>query len=178
MSQKINGIVCRQANENTMTVERGDPPYNTAVGVLAAEALGAVGVEVVIWQATVPAAYVWRWGYGSPRFPLNQAYGYFALLKIGSGGAFEMGTLRIASNNYSNIDPDYYLTLDDSRLHLPDFTTVITATPNNIQTMRPIPEGGAARGFSSKLQLLYTLRAATVTPTDVIMSLPYTEYLL
>ena len=107
---------------------------------------------------------------------MNQAFAYFAMLDPAT--AFETGTLRIASNNYSNIDPDYYLTLDDTRLHTPDFTTEITATPNNIQTMRPMPEGGAARGFSSKLQLLYTLRAATVTPTNVIMSIPYTEYLL
>jgi hypothetical protein len=174
---KINGIMCRQANENIMTLERGDAPYNTAVGVLAANALGGIGIEKVIWQATVPAQYVWRWGYGSPRLPMNQGYGpVFAM--IDPGVAFEVGTLRIASNNYSNIDPDFYLTLDDTRLHTPDFTSEVTATPNNIQTMHPMPEGGAARGFSSKLQLLYTLRKATVTPTNVIFSIPYTEYLL
>jgi hypothetical protein len=174
MCPNINGVICKQASQDFVNPAAGDTAYNTIAKVIAL--LAAADIEAVVWQKTVPAQQVIMFGWGSPVLPENQGYLYWALLIATT--SFSVGTLRLASNNANNTTPKFHGTMDDTRLHLPDVTSIVTATPTDRRTMQPLPlDVSSARGQDSKIQILYTLSAAH-TPTSGGFSIPITRYYL
>ena len=60
-----------QPFQSSYTVVSGDAAYNTSAEVAAlVQANTATGVYALIWQRTIPAQQVVRWGYGDPAFQL------------------------------------------------------------------------------------------------------------
>ena len=79
-----------------------DVTQGTPVGVYGTQALLAalvtgcvVGVWTKVWQRIIPAQQLLHWGYGSPAFPDNQGYMWFASVDDGVG--FDLGILKLAS---------------------------------------------------------------------------------
>jgi hypothetical protein len=100
--------------------------------------IGAVGTFWRIWQKTIPAQTLFRWGYGSPALPDNQGYLWFAAGLAGTG--FDVGVLRIMQENYSQHLQLVVAEIPDTALHTATSTTLATATPIDRNQMIAFPE--------------------------------------
>lgn len=77
-----------------------DTALESASGVISCTA----GVWTVIGRYKVPAQLLVRVGYGSPAFPDNQGYVYFALYDdTGTDSVLEEGKLRIVQRDSENV---------------------------------------------------------------------------
>ena len=155
----------------------GDAAYDTMAEVLAIiGALAAGSVWTKVWEKTVPAQQMYRWGFGSPATPHNQGYMWFC--SIDTGTDFEVGVLRIRQANAQETNIRTVLEVDDTRLHLGTVTTLATATPNDINTMIALPEKveHPKVGEDSKLQLWYRCVTAAAAEDNVGFSIPATIY--
>ncbi len=183
MAVRFINDVCaqQQPHKTTLVISDGDAApivYNTMAGVLAIiGALAAGSVWTKVWEMTVGAQQTYRWGYGSPAQPHNQGYMWFASLLEGTG--FETGKLRLVENNANESRPQLCLEIDDTRLHTADATTLITATPGNINEMLALPEKVEFPqvGEDSKLQIWYRCIAIPGAEDAVGFSIPATHRL-
>ena len=156
----------------------GDAAYDTMAEVLAIiGALVAGSAWTKIWEMTVPAQQQIRWGFGSPALPHNQGYMWFC--SIDEAADFQIGVLRLVQANARETRLLTVAESDDSRLHGADVTTLITATPVNINEMMALPEKVEFPkvGEDSKLQLYYRCIAASAVAEDNVgFSIPITVY--
>lgn len=153
--------------------------YNTMAGVLAIiGALAAGSVWTKIWEKTVPAQQGIAWGFGSPAFPHNQGYMWFCSIDEAGAAPFEIGVLRIRQSNALELKQETIAEFDDTRLHGTTSTTLVTATPVDINQMMPLPEAvdHDIVGEDSKLQLWYRCIAAATAEDNVGFSIPATIY--
>jgi len=151
--------------------------YNTMAGVLAIiGALAAGSPWTKVWELTVPAQQQLRWGFGSPATPHNQGYMWFASLLAGTG--FEVGKLRLVQAKARETASFTVMELDDTRLHTATATTLITATPLDINEMIAVPEKVEFPkvGEDSMLQLWYRCIAVPGAEDAVGFSIPCTAY--
>jgi hypothetical protein len=155
----------------------GDAAYDTMAEVLAIiGALAAGSAWTKIWQKTVPAQQMMRWGYGSPALPHNQGYMWFCSLD--SGTDFQVGVLRLAIANARETKRIIVAEFDDTRLHGTTVTTLATATPLDRNEMIALPEKTEFPlvGEDSILQLFYRCITAATAEDNVGFSIPATVY--
>lgn len=167
-----SGIIPFKAH---LGITDGDAAYDTMAEVLAIiGALAAGSVWTLIWEKTVPAQQQIAWGFGSPAFPHNQGYMWFASLDSGTG--FQTGVLRLVQTNARQTRSLVVLEVDDTRLHTATSTTLTTATPTNINEMIALPEKVEFPyvGEDSKLQLWYRAITVPAAEDDVGFSIPIT----
>jgi hypothetical protein len=129
-------VQARQAHRSYMRIADGDAAYDTAAEVYGL--IGAVGTFWRIWQMTVPAQTLIRWGFGSPALPENQGYLWFAAMKVTTG--FDVGMLRIGQESHSGFQKLVVAEMPDDALHTQTNTSLATATPINRQDMIAFPE--------------------------------------
>ena len=159
----------------TAVISDGDAAYDAMAEVLAIiGALAAGSVWTLIWERTIKAQRTERWGFGTPAQPHNQGYMWFC--SIDAAADFQIGKLRLMQNNANDSRPFLCKELEDSRLHLPTVTTLITATPTDINTMQALPEQVQVpqAGEDSKLQLWYRCITVATAEDDVGFSIPVT----
>ena len=153
----------------------GDAAYDTMAEVLAIIGGMAAGADwTKIWELTVPAQQQLAWGFGSPALPHNQGYMWFCSLDETTG--FQSGVLRLVQANARETVSRVVLEVDDTRLHGVDSTSLVTATPTNINEMIALPEKVEFPlvGEDSKLQLFYRCIAVPAAEDNVGFSIPIT----
>jgi len=158
-------------------VTDGDVLYDTMAEVLAIiGGLAAGSVFTKIWEKTVPAQQQIRWGFGSPATPHNQGYMWFCSVDETTG--FESGVLRLVQAKARETVVKVVLEVDDTRLHLIDSTSLVTATPLNINEMMALPEKVEFPrvGEDSLMQLWYRAIAVPAAEDNVGFSIPVTIY--
>lgn len=160
-----------------VTIFDGDAAYDTMAEVLAIiGALAAGAARTLIWEMTVPPQQMMRWGFGSPAFPDNQGYMWFASVDEAAG--FQVGNVILAQQDANGRRTEIVLNCDDSQLHLVDFTTLVTATPDSRLQKFPLPEKVEFPlvGEDSKLQIYYDCFAVPAAEDNVGFSIPVTVY--
>lgn len=173
-----NGFKSSQVPYNiNLVITDGDTAYDTEAEVVAIiGALAAGSVYTKIWEKTVPAQQMMRWGYGSPDQPANQGYMYFVSLDEGTG--FQVGVLRLVQANARETKVLTVKEIDDTRLHGTTSTTSETATPVDRNEMIALPEQTRFPlvGEDSKLQLFYRCVAVATAEDACAFSIPATVY--
>jgi len=161
--------------KTNLTVGDGDAGFTTSALVAAIiEANTATAGFTLIWQHTVPAQQIIRWGHGSSNQQRNQGFMHFFALDLTVG--FEEGILQLKVANARQTDIKTVEELNTQRLHTTVNTTAITATPTDINTMVPLEEKGPGAGEDSLLQMWFSTRIATTTVSDCEFSIPITVY--
>ena len=136
-----------QPFQSSYTVTSGDTAYNTSAKVAAlVQANSTSGVYALVWQRTVPAQQVVRWGYGNPAFQLLVSQNWFA--------SMDEGTLMHTTTN-TNLGTA--VPLQQNLTPLPEQTIV-------------------AAGEDSLLQLHFLTESATTTVDACNFSLGVTIY--
>jgi len=169
------------AFETNFTVGDGDAAFNTSTEVAAIiEANTANAGFTLIWQRTIPAQQLVRWGSGSPNQQRNQGFMHFFALDLTVG--FEEGVVRLVIANAREIRTEVMKELNTQRLHTTTNTTAITATPTDINQMIALPEQLRPRGIidaageDSLMQIFFSTRIQTTTVSDCEFSIPVTVY--
>lgn len=173
----VNRGAMPRGYKSYLRVTDGDAAYDTAAEVFALCTLaGAAGVWYKIWEMTVPAQQMIRWGYGSPAQPYNQGYMWFCSLD--SGTDFTIGTIRLQQARARDREPIIVAEIDDTRLHGTTVTTLTTATPVNINEMVALPEKVEFPlvGEDSLMQIWYLVTTAATAEDNVGFSIPVTRY--
>lgn len=172
-----NGRFTEMPIRTDLTITDGDAAYDTMAEVLAIiGALAAGSVWTKVWERTTPAQQGARWGYGSPAFPHNQGYMWFC--SIDTNVDFQVGMLRLAISKARDWGIKPVAEMLDSSLHLPTVTTLTTATPTDINTMKALPEKveHPVVGEDSLLQLWYRCITVATAEDNVGFSIPATLY--
>ena len=165
------------AFETNMTVGDGDAAFDTSAEVAAIiEANTGTAGFTLVWQRTIPAQQLVRWGSGSPNQQRNQGYMHFFALDVSTG--FEEGIVRLVVANANQTRSQVVKELNTQRLHTTTATTAITATPTDINAMVALPEQrqAPAAGEDSLLQIFFSTRIATTTVDACEFSIPVTIY--
>ena len=165
-----------QPFKSSFTVADGDAAYNTSAEVAAlVEANTASGVYALIWQHTVPAQQIVRWGYGDPGLQRLVSYNWFAAMDLTTG--FEDGILRLQISTATETSRKTLAEFNTSLMHTQTVTTLATATPTSVNDMIPLPEQVAtAAGEDSLLQLLFKTQTPTTTVDACNFSIGVTIY--
>ena len=165
-----------QPFKSSFTVADGDAAYNPSAAVAAlVEANTAPGIFALIWQRTVPAQQIIRWGYGDPGLQRLVSYNWFAALDAGTG--FEDGILRLQISNATETKNVTLAEFNTSLMHTQTNTSLATATPTSVNDQIPLPEQvQTAAGEDSLLQLLFKTQTATTTVDQCNFSLGVTIY--
>lgn len=166
----------QQGYRLNLNVTDGDAAYNTSAELFALVAAATVGVWSKIWEKTVPAQMGYRWGYGSPAFPDNQGYMWFASLD--SGTDFTTGVLRLVQANGRETRKIVVAEIPDSQLHSVTATTILTAALINKNEMIALPEQlqYPIVGEDSLLILEYNLIVGATTEDAADFRIPVTVY--
>lgn len=165
-----------------LVVEDGDDAYNTVAEVAALISAAPSGVFTRIWQKTVDAQTVARWGYGDPRLPDNQGYLTFAAGVGGASGAFEEGILQFVVENAPGTARRFQGRVASMRAHsadAPDAANEVVdqALFNNRQQMPPFPMGDGEAIMDSRLVLEWRkVKDAGAAVDSVAFILPSTLY--
>jgi hypothetical protein len=162
--------------QSSYTVTAGDAAYNTSAEVAAlVEANTTSGTYALIWQRTIPAQQVVRWGFGDPAFQLLVSYNWFAALDAGTG--FEDGSLRLIISNATGTKVTTVKEFNTSLMHTATSTSLATAVPSGTDQLTPLPEmTSVAAGEDSLLQLHFKTESATTTVDQCNFSLGVTIY--
>jgi hypothetical protein len=155
----------------------GDAAYDTAAEVLALITGTAHADFRKIWEMTVPAQQLIRWGYGTAGLPHNQGYMWFT--SADQGTDLDIGILRLQQANARETRVLVVAEIPDSSLHLPTASpTVANCMPTDRNTMVALPEKVEYPliGEDSKLQLTYALTTAATTHDNVDFRIPITVY--
>jgi len=174
---KAGGTQTQMPFKTNVVITDGDAAYDTMAEVLAIiGALAAGSVWTKIWEKTIPAQQMVRWGYGSPVTPYNQGYMWFC--SIDTGTDFQVGKLRLAQANARETKMFTVAEIDDNRLHGTTVTTLATATPVDIAQMMALPEKTEFPlvAEDSKLQLWYRCITAATAEDNVGFGIPITVY--
>jgi len=162
--------------QSSYTVVAGDAAYNTTalVGALVQANTGS-GVYALIWQRTIPAQQVVRWGYGDPAFQLLVSYNWFAAMDETVG--FEDGSLRLQISNATGTKNTTVKEFNTTLMHTTVVTSLATAVPSGTDQLTPLPEQTTtAAGEDSLLQLFFKTETATTTVDACNFSLGVTIY--
>ena len=160
-----------------VVVGDGNAAFDTSAEVAAIiQANTALTTPSLIWEMTVPAQQMIRWGSGSPNQQRNQGYAHFFALDTGTD--FEEGTLRLMVTNARRQRSVLVHEFNTQRLHTTTSTSTITATPTDINTMVALPEqlGSPLVREDSLLQLWFQTRIPGTTVDAVGFSIPCTIY--
>jgi len=163
--------------ETNMTVGDGDAAFDTSAEVAAIiQSNTATAGFTLVWQHTVPAQQIIRWGSGSPNQQRNQGFMHFFAADLGTG--FEEGILRLVVSNARQTVQKVVKELNTQRLHTTTNTSAITATPTDINAMVALPEQvrSPAAQEDSLLQLYFSTRIQTTTVDSCEFSIPVTVY--
>lgn len=165
-----------QPFQSSYTVVSGDSGYNTSALVSAlVESNTASGVYALIWQRTIPAQQVVRWGYGDPAFQLLVSYNWFAAMDQTTG--FEDGSLRLVISNATGTKVQTVKEFNTTLMHTAVNTSLATAVPSGTDQLTPLPiQTATAAGEDSILQLLFKTETATTTVDACNFSLGVTIY--
>ena len=166
----------RQVMADVLIIQNGDAAFDTEAEVAALGAAAVAGVELVIWEMTVPAQQMIAWGSGNAGLQVNQGYMWFALLDAGTG--FGIGNLALCVQDNPRTDLRYVKRMFDSTLHTATNTNIGTATPADREGMMPIPETRPLARQDSRLQLRYTITAAVAGIDSARFAIPCTRYML
>ncbi|MBU0598696.1 MAG: hypothetical protein KKD44_26155 [Proteobacteria bacterium] len=166
----------RIGNRTYLKVTDGDAAYDTVAEVLALITGTAHAQFFKIWQKTVEAQRMMAWGYGSPALQRNQGYMWFAMLDAGTD--WDIGTLRIKQSKAREWESKVVAEIPDGRLHTTTVTTLVTATPTDINTMIPLPEKVEFPliGEDSLMILEYALAVAATIHDVGGFEIPVTSY--
>jgi len=165
-----------QPFQSSYTVVSGDTLYNTSakVGALV-QANTTSGVYSLIWQRTIPAQQVVRWGFGNPAYQLLVSYNWFAAMDEGTG--FEDGSLRLVISNATGTKVQTIKEFNTTLMHTTTNTSLATAVPSGTDQLTPLPEQTIqAAGEDSLLQLQFKTETATTTVDACNFSLGVTIY--
>lgn len=122
-----------------VTPAHGDSDFSTPL--LVGAKIGAVGVWARIWQTTVKAQTMLRWGFGVAAKPETMGYMWFYAGQIaGTGPGFHEGTLRLIIERANHVDPRVVAELADTQLHGGDPVTLLGARLLNRNQMIGLPE--------------------------------------
>ena len=163
--------------ETSFTVGDGDTDYNTSAKVAAiVEAnTGTSGPFVLIWQHTVPAQQMIQWGAGNPNHQANQGFIHFFASDLTTG--IEEGVIRLVIANARDLRREIVWEENSQRLHTQTFTTDITLTPTDRNTMVPLPrQSDVVAAEDSLMQIYWSSRIVTTTVDSVGFSIPITVY--
>ena len=165
-----------QPFQSSYTVVSGDSAYNTSAEVAAlVQSNTASGVYALIWQRTIPAQQVVRWGFGDPAFQLLVSYNWFAAMDAGTG--FEDGSLRLVISNATGTKTTTVKEFNTTLMHTTTSTSLATAVPSGTDQLTPLPEQTiVAAGEDSILQLHFKTETATTTVDACNFSLGVTIY--
>lgn len=152
----------------------GDAAYDTVAEVAAIGAAAVAGIEVVVWEMTVPAQQLIRWGHGSPALAMNQGYMWFALLDAGT--AFGNGIVALCGQNQLRTQMEYVKRMSDTLLHSVTNTNITTAALIDKQQMIALPEMGSMVREDSRIQIRYTISAAVAGIDTAGFAIPITRY--
>ena len=144
--------------QRTLLPTDGDSAYDTS-GEIAALINGAsTSAYTRIWQYTIPAQTLYRWGYGDPRLPTNQGFMTFAA-GVQAGGAafiFEEGLLRFVVENAPGTARRFQGEIASNGLHAVSPVggnggSALRQLLNDRNEMQPFPVGDAEAIMDSKL---------------------------
>lgn len=164
------------AFETNLTVGDGDVGFTTSALVAAIiEANTLTAGFTLIWQHTVPAQQIIRWGSGSANQQRNQGFMHFFALDVGTG--FEEGIVQLRIANARQTEIKLVKELNTQRLHTTVATTAITATPTDINTMIALPmQTIIAAQEDSLLQIFFSTRIVTTTVDACEFNIPITVF--
>jgi len=134
-----------------LEISDGDSAYDTLAEVSALIEAGTASASFhLIWQMTVPAQQIIRWGSGSANQQRNQGFMSFNACDIGTG--FEEGIVRLVVSN--------------------------ARQTTDINNMVALPEqlGSPAVGEDSLMQIWFKTTQATTTVDSAGFSIPATIY--
>jgi len=162
--------------QSSYTVTAGDAAYNTSAEVATlVQNNSTSGTYALIWQRTIPAQQVVRWGFGDPAFQLLVSYNWFAAMDAGTG--FEDGSLRLIISNATGTKVTTVKEFNTSLMHTSTNTSLATAVPSGTDQLTPLPEQtSVAAGEDSLLQLHFKTESATTTVDQCNFSLGVTIY--
>lgn len=142
--------------QRTLVVTDGDSAYDTAGEVGGIINGASSSAYTRIWQFTVPAQTLYRWGFGDPRLPTNQGFLTFVAGESDSSRkfSFEEGLIRFLVENAPGTARRFQGELYSGGLHGPSDTN-----GDNLQDvllfdrnqMTPFPVGDAEAIMDSKL---------------------------
>ena len=159
-----------------LEITDGDTAYDTIAEVAALIEAGTASASFhKIWEMTVPAQQIIRWGTGSANQQRNQGFMSFNALDVGTG--FEEGIVRLVVANARETRVVVVREVNTQRLHTVT-TTAIGAVPVDINEMVALPEqmGSPAVGEDSKLQIWFKSTIPTTTVDSAGFSIPATIY--
>jgi len=159
-----------------LEIPDGDSAYDTIAEVAALiEAGTALNTFHLIWQMTVPAQQIIRWGSGSANQQRNQGFMSFNALDVGTG--FEEGIVRLVVSNARETRTRVVREVNTQRLHTAT-TTLIGSVPVDINQMVALPEqvGSPAVGEDSLMQIWFKTSQATTVVDSAGFSIPATVY--
>jgi len=162
---------------SSYTVADGDSGYTTSALVAAlVEAGSSGGLYNLIWEKTISAQQVVRWGSGNANQQRNQGFLYFFAADLTTG--IEDGMLRLQVSNATGTRVTTIGEFNTTQLHTTTSTTAATLTPTDISNMRPLPEAVnfPAAGEDSLLQLVFKSQTVTTTVDACNFSIPVTIY--
>jgi len=159
-----------------LEISDGDSAYDTVAEVAALVEAGTGSAAFhLVWQMTVPAQQIIRWGSGSANQQRNQGFMSLNWLDVGTG--FEEGIVRLVVSNARQTRTVVVREVNTQRLHTVT-TTLIGAVPTSIDAMVALPEqlGSPAVGEDSLMQLWFKTTQATTTVDSAGFSIPATIY--
>jgi len=174
-----NGLVGQRklvGYATNLEIPDGDGNYDTIAEVAALiEAGTGLNTFHLIWQMTVPAQQIIRWGSGSANQQRNQGFMSFNALDVGTG--FEEGIVRLVVSNARETRTVVVREVNTQRLHTVT-TTLIGSVPTDINQMVALPEqsGSPAVGEDSLMQIWFKTTQATTTVDSAGFSIPATIY--
>ncbi len=162
---------------SSLNLTDGDAAFNTAALCIAL--LGAAGTIRRLWEYTVPAQRLMRWGFGSPALHMNQGYIFFAFADAGTDichGIVHLGYENHGRRNYIPIDD-----FDDARSHSTNATSIATLRLLDKNQMPALPEGGSGGkpemvGQDSRLVIDYTTLVRATAEDIADFNIPCTIY--
>jgi len=174
-----NGLVGQRklvGYATNLEIPNGDSAYDTIAEVSTLIEAGTANASFhLIWQMTVPAQQIIRWGSGSANQQRNQGFMSFNALDVGTG--FEEGIVRLVVSNARETRTVVVREVNTQRLHTVT-TTLIGAVPTDINNMVALPEqlGSPAVGEDSLMQIWFKTTQATTTVDSAGFSIPATIY--
>jgi len=174
-----NGLVAQRklvGYATNLEIPDGDGNYDTIAEVAAlVEAGTGLNAFHLVWQMTVPAQQIIRWGSGSANQQRNQGFMSLNWLDVGVG--FEEGIVRLVVANARSTRTVVVREMPTQRLHTVT-TTLIGAVPVDINQMIALPEqsGSPAVGEDSLMQIWFKTTAPTTVVDSAGFSIPATVY--
>lgn len=125
-----------------ITATKGDAAYNTEDKIGALVEAAAAGTWTLIFQLTVPAQRIYRFGSGTPAYPTNQGYLSFGAAGDGAN-EWREGTIRLLAANAADTERVIVREFHTARLHGQTNgagSSPVSAFPIDKQSLTPLPE--------------------------------------